>query len=48
MSGVTLGATFGVVFTNGTATKTYVSSSVLSGTLATVWTHGTNTLAVNF
>jgi hypothetical protein len=48
MSGVTLGATFGVVFANGSATKTYLSSSVLSGTLATVWTHGTNTLAVNF
>ena len=48
MSGVTLGTSFGVVFTNGTATKTYLSSSVLSGTLATVWTHGANTLAVNF
>jgi len=48
MSGVTLGATFGVVFKNGTATKTYTSSSVLSGSLALVWTHGANTLAVNF
>lgn len=48
MSGVTLGATFGVTFTNGSATKTYLSSSVLAGTLAIVWTHGANTLAVTF
>lgn len=48
MSGVTLGATFGVQFKNGTATKTYTSSGIISGTLATIWTHGTNTLAVNF
>ncbi len=48
MSGVTLGATFGVQFKNGTATKTYTSAGVISGTLATVWTHGANTLAVNF
>jgi hypothetical protein len=48
MTGVTLGATFGVVFKNGTTTKTYLSSSILSGTLAIVWTHGTNNLAVNF
>jgi hypothetical protein len=48
MSGVTLGASFGVVFKNGTATKTYLSSSVISGTLAIVTTTGVNTLAVNF
>jgi hypothetical protein len=48
MSGVTLGASFGVVFTNGTATKTYTTASVIGGTLATVWTHGANTMAVNF
>ena len=48
MSGVTLGATFGVVFSNGTATKTYTSAGVLSGTLARICTHGANTLAVNF
>lgn len=48
MSGVTLGATFGIVFKNGTATKTYTTAGVVAGTLAVVWTHGTNTLAVNF
>jgi hypothetical protein len=48
MSGATLGATFGVVFTNGSATKTYTSAGIISGTMAIVWTHGANTLAVNF
>ncbi len=48
MSGVTVGATFGVQFKNGTATKTFTTASVISGTLATVWTYGTNTLAVNY
>jgi trimeric autotransporter adhesin len=48
MSGATLGASFGVQFTNGSANKTYLSGSVIAGTLATVWTHGANTLAVNF
>lgn len=49
-SGVTLGATFGLVFKNGTASSsTFTSGTVISGaTLARVWTHGTNTLAVNF
>lgn len=49
MSGVTLGATFGVQFKNGSATSTVVSTGVLAGqTLATVWTHGANTIAVNY
>ena len=48
LSGATPGATFGVEFKNGTATETYLSTSVFAGTLATVWTHGVNTLAVNW
>lgn len=48
MSGVTLGATFGVQFKNGTATKTFLSSGVIAGTMAIVMTTGPNTLAVNF
>jgi hypothetical protein len=50
MSGVTLGATFGVIFKNGTASSTtFLSTNVLAGgTLATVWTHGTNTLATSY
>jgi hypothetical protein len=47
MSGVTLNATFGIVFENGTATQTVLSTSN-AGTLATVWTHGANTLAVRW
>jgi hypothetical protein len=50
MSGVTLGATFGVNFKNGTSTSTTITSSnVLAGaTMAHVWTHGTNTLSVSY
>jgi hypothetical protein len=48
MSGATPGATFGIQFKNGTATKTYLSTGVIAGTLATVWTHGANTLAVTY
>lgn len=50
MSGVTLGATFGVNFKNGSVTSTTITSSnVLAGsTLATVWTHGANTLASSY
>lgn len=48
MSGATVGSTFGIVFENGTATKTYLSTSVFSGTLAIVWTYGANTLAVTW
>ena len=49
MSGATVGSSFGIQFKNGTATNTILSSGVLTGqTLATVWTHGTNTLAVNW
>jgi hypothetical protein len=48
LSGATPGATFGIEFENGSATKTFLSSSVLAGTLATVWTHGSNTLSVNY
>jgi hypothetical protein len=48
MSGATPGATSGIQFSNGTATKTYTSSSTISGTIATVWTHGANTLAVSW
>jgi hypothetical protein len=48
LSGATPGATFGIEFKNGTATKTFLSSSVLAGNLATVWTHGTNTLVVSY
>jgi hypothetical protein len=47
MSGVTLNATFGVEFENGSATKTYTTATHTSGsTQAEVWTHGTNTLSV--
>lgn len=50
MSGVTLGASFGVQFTNGSASSTVITSAnVLAGaTLAHVWTHGANTLAVQY
>lgn len=48
MSGATVGASFGIVFKNGSATKTYTTASVIGGTLATVWTRGANTLAVNY
>ncbi|HKM55592.1 MAG TPA: hypothetical protein VJY33_19460 [Isosphaeraceae bacterium] len=48
LSGATAGATFGIQFKNGSAAKTYLSTGVISGTLATVWTHGTDTLAVNY
>lgn len=47
MSGVTIGSSFGVQFKNGTATKTYLSAAT-SNSLATVYTHGANTLAVQF
>lgn len=48
LSGATAGATNGIQFKNGTATKTYTSSGVIAGTLAIVLTSGTNTLAVNY
>ncbi|MGP0075529.1 MAG: hypothetical protein ACLPWF_26740 [Bryobacteraceae bacterium] len=48
LSGATPGASFGIQFKNGSATNTYLSSGVIAGTLATVWTHGTNTLAVSY
>ena len=48
MSGVTLGATFGVTFKNGTASKTFLSANVLSDTLAHVYTYGANTLAASY
>lgn len=48
MSAVTLGAAFGVEFKNGTATKTYLSTSGVHNTMATAWTYGANTLAVNW
>ena len=49
MSGATVGSTYGIEFKNGSATNTILSTGVLTGqTLATVWTHGTNTLAVNW
>lgn len=50
MSGVTLGSTNGVIFKNGTkSSTTFVTTNVITGsTLATVWTHGANTLAVSF
>jgi hypothetical protein len=51
MGGVTLGTSFGVIFKNGTSSSaTFVSGSVLTtgDTLAKVWTHGANTLAVQY
>ena len=48
LSGATIGSSFGIQFKNGSATETYLSSGVIAGTLATVWTHGANTLAVNY
>lgn len=48
LSGVTLGATFGVQFKNGTATLLYTTASTVSGPLAVVWTHGPDTLAVSY
>jgi hypothetical protein len=51
MGGVTLGASFGVIFKNGTSSSaTFLSGSVLTtgDTLAKVWTHGANTLAVQY
>ncbi len=48
LSGATPGASFGIQFKNGSATNTYLSSGVISGTLALVWTHGANTLAVSY
>lgn len=47
MSGVTLGATFGVQFKNGTSTKSYTTATHTSGsTMAQVMTSGPNTIAV--
>ncbi len=48
LSGATISASFGIQFKNGSATLTYLSSGVIAGTLATVWTHGANTLAVSY
>lgn len=49
MSGVTVNASFGIVFKNGTVSVRYVSTSIFSGTLATVVTiNPTNSLAVNW
>jgi hypothetical protein len=48
LSGATPGASFGIEFKNGSSTKTYLSSGVVAGTMALVWTHGANTLAVNY
>jgi hypothetical protein len=48
MTGVTLDATFGITFQNGTVSKNYVSSSTVSGTLAHVLTRGPNSLAVDW
>ena len=50
LSGATPGATFGIQFKNGSAASSvFTSSLVPSGvTLATVWTHGANTLAVSY
>lgn len=51
MSGVTLGASFGVIFKNGsTSSATFLSGSVITtgDTMARVWTHGANTLAVTY
>jgi hypothetical protein len=46
MAGAIPGSTFGIEFKNGTATKTFLSTSAIAGTLAIVWTWGANTLAV--
>lgn len=50
LSGATVGATFGIVFKNGsTSSPTYTTVNHTSGnTLATVWTHGPSTLAVSY
>lgn len=51
MSGVTLGTSFGVIFKNGTSSSaTFLSGSVITtgDTMAHVWTHGANTLAVTY
>jgi hypothetical protein len=48
LSGATPGATFGIEFKNGTTTKTFLSSGVIAGTLATVITSGLNKLAVSY
>lgn len=51
MGGVTLGTSFGVIFKNGTTSSaTFLSGSVITtgDTMAHVWTHGANTLAVTY
>jgi hypothetical protein len=49
-SGLTLGATFGLVFKNGTTSSTTftTANAVAGSTMAIVNTYGTNNLAVNF
>jgi hypothetical protein len=46
MQGVTTNTSFGITFENGTATRTILSTTALNNSLAIVYTHGANTLAV--
>jgi hypothetical protein len=48
LSGATPGATFGITFENGTATRTILSTTAGNNSLAIVWTYGANTLAVAY